>query len=127
MDPIASAASTQATETAASSAAKTTPTAATAKKNLTEKQKTFGTLFAEAQKKLHDGERLQQVKGHQYGEIKGGERDGEFVNLTGNARTGEVFDVITRGGHTFHVYGEGKNRVIVEVGAAKKTGGTQAS
>ena len=42
---------------------------------------------------------------------------------------------MTRGGHTFHVYGSGKDRVVVEVGGGKdktssssavKTGGTQA-
>ena len=105
------------------------PASETKSKTKTEKagEQSFAKLFAEAEKKLHDGEKLERVKGHSYARIEGGARNDEFVNLSGNARSGQVFDVVTRGGHTYHVYGHGKNRVVVEVGRHKATGGTQAS
>src|SRR5439155_15462969 len=89
---------------------------------------TFATLYSEAKKKLHDGEKLAKVSGHQYGKISGGDRNGEFLNLTGNARSGQAFHLVERNGHAFHVYGTGKDRVIVEVTAKSdaSSGGTSS-
>src|SRR5438128_1405434 len=123
MEPVAVTASTAAAKTASKSAT----SAAAAKK--TEKQ-SFDTLFADAKKKLESGEKLQKVSGHSYAEIKGGTRNGEFVNLSGNGRSGQAFHLVERNGHTFHVYGTGKNKVIVEVDSTDKSasaGGTQAT
>ncbi|MDX6726688.1 MAG: hypothetical protein QOK49_1493 [Baekduia sp.] len=122
--PIASAATAAATTTSSSATTATT--------------KSFTTLFAEAEKTLKSGETLTKVDGHQFARIKGGERDAMCVNLSGNGRNGEAFDLVTRNGHQFHVYGgTGKDHVVVEVGkkaaattgssTADSTGGTSAT
>jgi hypothetical protein len=114
------AAATPATTTTASgteTAAATTPATPA-----TDAKKSFSALFTEAKKDLKTGEKLTHVKGHQFARIKGGERDDQCVNLSGNARNGEVFDLIWRGGHCFHVYGgTGADHVVVEVGTKAKT------
>ena len=79
-------------------------------------KKSFEALFAEAKDDLKKGEKLSKVEGHQFGRIKGGERDDMCVNLSGNARSGQAFDLIWRDGRQFHVYGSGKDRQVVEVG-----------
>lgn len=110
------AAATPATSTTSSTSSTTSPTsdAATTKKS-------FATLFAAAEKDLERGEKLTKVKGHQFARIKGGERDDQCVNLSGNARNGQVFDLIWRDGRCFHVYGgKGADHVVVEVGTSKK-------
>ena len=66
-------------------------------------------------------ETLAKVAGHKYAEIKNGDRKGMFVNQSGNARNGEAFKLVERHGHEFHVYGEGKDRKVFEVPAAKKS------
>jgi hypothetical protein len=132
MDPVrATAAATTPTTTTTSTNASTPAdkTAKTAKPS-------FATLFADAKKDLKAGEKLTKVHGHQFARIKGGERDDQCVNLSGNARNGEVFDLIWRNGRCFHVYaGKGADHVVVEVGTSKKdadsakagTGGTTAN
>jgi hypothetical protein len=125
--PIAAAATAAASTTDTSSSATTGTTT-------TEAKKSFATLFGEAKKDLKDGEKLTKVAGHHFARIKGGERDDMCVNLSGNGRSGEAFDLIWRDGRQFHVYGGGKgaDHVVVEVGkkaaaktdAAKTTGET---
>jgi hypothetical protein len=66
-------------------------------------------------------ETLAKVSGHKYAEIKNGDRKGMFVNQSGNTRNGEAFKLIERGGHEFHVYGDGKDRKVFEVPVTKKT------
>jgi hypothetical protein len=121
MDAVRAAAATAAPiASAATAAATTTSSSAT-----TETKKSFSTLFAEAEKGLKSGETLTKVDGHQFARIKGGERDAMCVNLSGNGRNGQAFDLISRNGHQFHVYGgKGKDHVVVEVGkkAAATTG-----
>jgi hypothetical protein len=99
----------------ATAAATPTSTSSTSSTSSTTK-KSFDTLFAEAQKDLGKGEKLAKVDGHQFARIKGGERDEMCVNLSGNARSGQAFDLIWRDGRQFHVYGSGKDRTVVEVG-----------
>jgi hypothetical protein len=114
--PIASAASTASTAT-------TTP-AATTDAAKADSSKSFATLFTEAEKDLKSGEKLTKVDGHEFARIKGGDRDDMCVNLSGNGRSGQAFDLISRGGRQFHVYGgAGADHVVVEVGkkAAAKT------
>src|SRR4051794_38308701 len=119
MDPVAVTASTSTTSTTTSSPS--------ASKSETAAKQSFETLFAAAKNELKAGETLTKVKRHEFARIHGGERDDMCVNLSGNGRNGEAFDLITRGGHTFHVYGSGKDRVVVEVGRKATSGGTQAS
>jgi hypothetical protein len=52
---------------------------------------------------------LAKVDGHKYAKITNGVRKGEFVNQSGNARDGDAFRLVERGGFEFHVYG---NRVV---------------
>jgi len=109
--------------TAATTTSTTTSTPSTSSTSSTTK-KSFDTLFTEAQQDLKKGEKLSKVDGHQFARIKGGERDEMCVNLSGNARSGQAFDLIWRDGRQFHVYGSGKDRSVVEVGhkAASTTG-----
>jgi hypothetical protein len=123
-NPSAVAASTQATATTGSStsASKTDG-------------KSFATLFAEAKTGLEKGETLTTVDGHEFARIKGGTRDKMCVNLSGNGRSGQAFDLIWRDGRQFHVYGgQGAGHKVVEVGhkaaattTAATTGGTAAA
>jgi hypothetical protein len=118
--PVASSAATSATTDASSST--------TAAK--TETKKSFSTLFAEAKGDLKKGEKLTTVTGHQFARIKGGTRDDQCINLSGNDRSGQAFDLIWRNGRQFHVYGgEGADHKVVEVGkkATTKTADSTAT
>ncbi|HMJ35456.1 MAG TPA: hypothetical protein VK501_16225 [Baekduia sp.] len=100
----------------------TTATATTDTSASTGTTKSFATLYAEATKDLQDGEKLTAVDGHPYARIKGGDRDEMCVNLSGNGRNGKAFDLITRDGRQFHVYGgTGADHVVVEVGKKAAT------
>jgi hypothetical protein len=103
---------------ASASASTTTPTTTTTA--ATTSRKSFAALFAEAEKTLGKGEKLTKVAGHAYAQITGGTRDKQYVNLSGNARSGQAFELITRNGHVFHAYGTGKDRVVIGMGAAPK-------
>ena len=61
------------------------------------------------------GERTQAVLGHNYAEIVAGPRNGMFLNTSQNKRAGEAFLIVQRHGRTFHVYGSGRDRAVVEV------------
>jgi hypothetical protein len=64
------------------------------------------------------GETWQPVANHHdYKKIHGGKRTDEYVNLSGNQRTGESFKIEHRDGKTWHVYGDGRK---VAVGGHKK-------
>jgi hypothetical protein len=81
------------------------------------------------------GETWGPVKGAQsYADILSGPRNGYYVNLQqGSVREGQTFHIVKRDGKEFHVYGEGDDKIWVEVGAKKKkadaatTGGTAAT
>jgi hypothetical protein len=64
---------------------------------------------------LRTGETMTAVEGHQYAEIHGGSRDGMFVNTSSNKRRGEAFQIVTEEGRELHVYGSGKDKLIVRV------------
>ena len=74
--------------------------------------------------------RLEPPKGETWGPVKdaksyadilSGPRNGYYVNLQqGSVREGQVFHIVKRDGKEFHVYGEGDDKVWVEVGASKK-------
>jgi hypothetical protein len=111
--------------TAAQTTAATTTTSSSGAAAATPQPKqSFATLFAAAEKDLKPGEKLTKVDGHPFARIKGGERDDLCVNLSGNARNGQAFDLIWRDGHQFHVYGgKGAGHTVVEVRKASSPGG----
>lgn len=63
--------------------------------------------------KAPGGEQYAKVAGHRYEEIVAGPRNGMFINRSGNKRDGEAFVRVERGDRIFHIYGSGKNRLIV--------------
>jgi hypothetical protein len=70
------------------------------------------TVQAEAVK-LRKGESMRAVNGHSYAEISGGPRDGMYVNTTNNKRRGQAFVLVHRNGREYHIYGSGKDRLVV--------------
>jgi hypothetical protein len=115
---------TIAATTTSSTPGSTTPSTAKAGDG----EQSFAALFAAAKDDLKKGEKLAKVDGHEFARIKGGTRDDMCVNLSGNARSGQAFDLIWRNGRQFHVYGgHGADHQVVEVGrkaAAPATGAT---
>jgi hypothetical protein len=72
-----------------------------------------------------EGEMTKKVPGHPYASIENGADKGRFLNqLAGNARQGSVFKMVERDDRVFHVYGSGKDKVVVEVKAAGKSDAT---
>ena len=75
-------------------------------------------------------ETFQTLEGHAYVEITSGKREGMFVNTSGNVRNGEAFVVVRKNGKEYHIYGTGKDRLVVgfhmPAGATDDTGGTTA-
>jgi hypothetical protein len=119
-----------AASTTAATSTTTDATSSTATQPADGAKKDFATLFAEAKTGLKKGESLTKVEGHPYARIKGGTRDDMCINLSGNERSGQAFDLIWRDGRQFHVYGgTGADHKVVEVGRktttdAPQTGGT---
>jgi hypothetical protein len=62
---------------------------------------------------LHKGEAMSAVNGHSYAEINGGKRDGLYVNTSNNKRRGQAFVLVHKHGREYHIYGTGKNRLVV--------------
>jgi hypothetical protein len=113
---------------APAAASATTPSTSAATKTAGDAGKSFAARFAQAQDDLGKGEKLTKVDGHEYARITGGTRDDLCVNLSGNVRSGQAFDLVWRDGRQFHVYGgKGAGHQVVEVGhqpapTAPKTG-----
>lgn len=60
------------------------------------------------------------VAGHSsYADILNGKRNGLYVNITGGVRDGMAFQLVKQGDRTYHIYGSGKNRQVIEVGASR--------
>jgi hypothetical protein len=74
---------------------------------------TSETSRADTPIKLHKGETMSKVDGHAYAEIHGGRRDGLFVNTSGNVRRGQAFVLVHKHGREYHIYGTGKDRLVV--------------
>ena len=71
------------------------------------------------------GEKTEKVAGHHYEQIVAGPDEGRFINRTGSPRDGEDFQIVQRGGRTFHVYGTGEDHKVYELPhASKKATGT---
>ena len=63
-----------------------------------------------------DNEQTTKVGGHPYSRIENGADKGLYLNqLAGSPREGAVFKLVKRDDRVFHVYGAGRDRVIVEV------------
>jgi hypothetical protein len=61
-----------------------------------------------------DGEQTKKVDGHPYARIVNGDDKGLYINqVAGSPRLGKAFKLVERDDHVFHVYGTGKDRVIV--------------
>lgn len=58
-------------------------------------------------------EKLEPVKGHPYSLVVSGAHEGMYVNQTDNKRAGEAFAIEYRDGHRCHVYGSGKDEVVI--------------
>ena len=98
----------------------------------TESKKSTGTSFSSALKdatstatdtKAPSGETTQAVEGHKYADILTGPRKGMFLNTGSNKRAGQAFVMVRKNGREYHIYGTGKNRVVIgmKTTAEKKT------
>jgi hypothetical protein len=77
---------------------------------------TNGAAFQEtldAEITLRKGEEAVAVEGHAYSEITKGTREGMYVNTSGNVRHGEAFVLVRKNGKEYHIYGTGKDRLVV--------------
>ena len=63
--------------------------------------------------KLRKGETIEHVEGHAYAEVTAGSREGMFINTSGNVRNGQAFVLVRKHGKEYHVYGTGKDRLVV--------------
>jgi hypothetical protein len=63
--------------------------------------------------KVPKGEKTKAVEGHKYADITTGPRNGMYLNTSGNKRNGQAFVLVKRDGKEFHVYGTGKDRLVV--------------
>ena len=68
--------------------------------------------------KLRKGEAAKHVEGHAYYEITSGDREGMFINTSGNVRNGQAFVLVRKNGKEYHIYGSGADRVVIR--AAKR-------
>src|SRR3954470_14300707 len=92
------------------------------KSTSTESKKSTGTSFSAALKdasstatdtKAPSGETTQAVEGHKYSDILSGPRKGMFVNTGSNKRAGQAFVLVKKNGREYHIYGTGKDRVVI--------------
>jgi hypothetical protein len=83
----------------------------------------FKAALAEARTRPKD-EKTEKVSGHHYEKIVAGPDKGEYLNRTGNARDGEAFRIVQRGGRTFHVYVSGEDHKVFELPRGKTPGAT---
>ena len=58
-------------------------------------------------------ERTTPVEGHAYADVLSGPRNGMYVNTSGNKRDGQAFVLLKRDGKEYHIYGSGKDRLVV--------------
>jgi hypothetical protein len=73
------------------------------------------------------GAKLQPVEGHAYEKVSGGKHDGHMLNTSGNERSGRLFELVERGGKTYHVYGTGSHRLFIGVATKAQSSGGQAA
>jgi hypothetical protein len=100
----------------ARSASAVTPSASTAPTS--GDGKSFSAALSDASKRP-TGEKTAKVDGRHYDKITAGPDKGHFLNRTGNARDGEDFRIVQRGGRTFHVYDSNDGHKVFELPHAK--------
>ena len=92
------------------------------KSTSTDSKKSTGTSFSAALKdasstatdtKAPSGETTHAVEGHKYSDILSGPRKGMFLNTGSNKRAGQAFVMVRKNGREYHIYGTGKNRVVI--------------
>src|SRR3954453_20104090 len=83
-----------------------TPNPSTAAASLSDLGEGFKAALADASKRP-GGEKTKKFAGHHYEKIVAGPDKGHFINRTRSPRSGEDFQIVQRGGRTFHVYGPG--------------------
>ena len=76
-------------------------------------KKAFKSALETAEVTLRKGEEMQAVEGHAYAEITSGARAGMYVNTSGNVRHGQTFQLVHKDGKEYHIYGTGKDRLVV--------------
>jgi hypothetical protein len=76
--------------------------------------------------KLRKGETAEKVDGHAYVEITSGDREGMFINTSGNVRNGQAFVLVRKHGKEYHIYGTGKDRLVVGFHMPKKAANDSA-
>ena len=74
----------------------------------------FKAALADASKRPA-AEKTEKVAGHHYEKIVAGPDKGHYLNRTGNPRDGEDFQIVQRGGRTFHVYDTAKDHKVYEL------------
>jgi hypothetical protein len=92
----------------------------------------FSAALADASKRPK-GEKTEKVDGRHYDKIVAGPDKGRYLNRTGNARDGEDFRIVQRGGRVFHVYDTDHKHQVFELPhdpksvtvKASETGGTK--
>ena len=75
------------------------------------------TSFSSALKSASEKETTKPVEGQQYAEILTGPRAGMYLNTSGGSRDGEAFILVKHDGREDHIYGTGRDRKVVSVGA----------
>ncbi len=93
--------------------------------------KSFSAALSDASKRPK-GEKTEKVEGRHYEKIVAGPDKGHYLNRTGNARDGEDFRIVQRGGRVFHVYDSNHDHQVFELPhdpksvtvKASETGGT---
>jgi hypothetical protein len=85
------------------------------------------TSFSSALKSASEKETTKPVDGQNYAEILTGPRAGMYVNTGGGARDGEAFVLVKHDGHEDHIYGTGKDRQVVSVGADKSSSSAETT
>jgi hypothetical protein len=91
----------------------------------------FSAALSDASKRPK-GEKTEKVEGRHYEKIVAGPDKGHYLNRTGNARDGEDFQIVQRGGRVFHVYDNNHDHQVFELPhdpksvtvKASQTGGT---
>jgi hypothetical protein len=70
---------------------------------------------SETKTKRPEGEKTEKVTGRHYEKIVAGPDKGRYLNRTGNARDGEDFRIVQRGGRVFHVYDVNHDHQVFEL------------
>jgi hypothetical protein len=77
--------------------------------------KNFAAALTDASSKRPQGEKTEKVEGRHYEKIVAGPDKGHYLNRTGNARDGEDFRIVQRGGRVFHVYDINHDHQVFEL------------